>query len=146
MTVVANIMVVYLYWDLYFEDPALVSADGPPVWWREFYVHLMGPVFQWVDAFIIFGCFRRPLRFVGGMAGFIVAYNMWTELILKPFSDSPVGKITSGLPYPFLNDMTLAERLVFYGVNLGLAFAIALICGLIALALRRFAGLGRMPS
>ena len=144
VTVVVNLMVVGLYWQLYFTDPSLVNEDGiPPVWWREYYVHLVGPLLQWIDAFIIFGCFRRPMRVLGGMIGFVLIYNFWLELILRPFSSSPVGTVTNGLPYPFLNDMILSQRIWFYGETLLQGLVLALICGLIALALRRFAGLGR---
>ena len=144
VTVVVNLMVVVLYWQLYFDDPALVNVDGePPVWWREYYLHLMGPILQWIDAFLIFGCFRRPIRVFGGMAGFIVLYSLWLELILRPFSSTPIGTVTNGLPYPFLNDMILSDRIWFYGENLIQGWAAVLLCGLIALALRRFAGLGR---
>ena len=40
---VLNVMVVYLYWKLYFTDPSLVNSDGPSVWYREYYLHGLGP-------------------------------------------------------------------------------------------------------
>ena len=42
-TAVLNIMVVFLYWRLYFIDPALVNGDNTPVWFQEYYLHLIGP-------------------------------------------------------------------------------------------------------
>ncbi|MEX0371350.1 MAG: hypothetical protein AB3N09_12020, partial [Tateyamaria sp.] len=40
---VLNVMVVFLYWRLYFTDPALVNGNGAIVWWLEYYLHALGP-------------------------------------------------------------------------------------------------------
>ena len=143
-TVVLNLLVVVLYWKLHLEDPSLLrSGDIAILWWREYYIHLVGPLLQWIDAFVIFGCFRRPVVASTVFATIFLTYVLWMEMILRPFSRSPVGDITSGLPYPFLNDMTLNERFVFYGTTLLQSLVLVLICTLLAFALRRFAGLGR---
>lgn len=144
VTVVTNLLVVFLYWQLYFTDPALVNGDGEgSVWWREYYVHLMGPVFQWIDAFLIFGCFRRMPRIIPASIAIMLTYVAWIELALRPLSGKPMGKITSGLPYPFLNDMIVPERVIFYSTTILTALVFMAICWLLALMLRRFARLGR---
>lgn len=140
VTVVLNIMIVYLYW-----NTAGVDSDGtPPVWWRQYYIHGLGPALQWFDAFFIFGCFRRPIRIGVGLISVIALYVLWMELVLEPFTSSPVGTATSGLPYPFLNDMTFNSRIEYYGETiLVYGFLAAFVCGLIALLLRRSVGLGK---
>ena len=40
-------------------------------------------------------------------------YFAWLEFLVGPNSNFPVGKITTGLPYPFMNDMLLEHRLIF---------------------------------
>jgi hypothetical protein len=39
------------------------------------------------------------------------------ELVLQPLVDSPVGEVTSGLPYRFLNNMDFGGRSNFYVTN-----------------------------
>ena len=84
VTVVLNAMVLFLYWSLFFRDPALVNGDGPIIWWREYYIHLAGPVLQMLDALLIFGCFRHMRRILPmGILIFLV-YVMWIEAVLRP--------------------------------------------------------------
>ena len=54
------------------------------------------------------------------------------EFYSRPLYDAPKGSVTSGLPYPFLNDMIVNERLVFYATTVvttliffGIAWALA---------------------
>ena len=42
------------------------------------------------------------------------AYILWIELAISPANAMPRGRVTSGLPYPFLNNMEAGDRLVFY--------------------------------
>ena len=64
--------------------------------------------------------------------GVIAAYVLWAELVLQPMNDTPMGSVTSGLPYPFLNDLELVGRSVFYGSNF--AISIVLLVGFVGLA------------
>ncbi|WP_157937699.1 hypothetical protein [Oceaniglobus roseus] len=111
---VLNALVVLLYWRLYLIDPALVNGANGIVWWQEYYLHLAGPVLQWIDALLLMGAFRAPLRVLGVLAVLVLAYVGWIELAVAPLNATPVGDATSGLPYPFLNDLDLADRLRFY--------------------------------
>lgn len=119
VTAVLNAMVVILYWRLYLEDPALVRGSGSLdiKWWREYYLHLLGPLLQWIDALFIARVFRRHTQAVTSLIGVVVAYALWVELFVKTFNDTPVGSVTSGLPYPFLNSMQLDERITYYATN-----------------------------
>ncbi|MGR3502702.1 hypothetical protein [Pseudaestuariivita sp.] len=129
---VLNAMVAVLYWRLYLIDPGLVNGGRPIVWWQEFYLHALGPALQIVDALLIGQVFRRIWRAVLPLSAIIAAYILWAELFVQRFNVSPSGSVTSGLPYPFLNNLELAERAVFYGTNFGVALGM----------LGAFAGLG----
>jgi hypothetical protein len=129
---VLNGMVVILYWRLYFQDPALVNQSGPVPWHQEYYLHVLGPALQLFDAVVIGRVYRRVWRAALVLVGVIAAYVAWAELFVARFNDFPIGSVTSGLPYPFLNSMVWDDRLGFYGFN-GVA-ALGLLVG--------FAGLG----
>jgi hypothetical protein len=47
-----------------------------------------------------------------------VSYVAWTEMVTGPFNNTPVGSKAAGLPYPFLNDMVLGDRLAFYAISI----------------------------
>ncbi|GGE53006.1 androgen-induced gene 1 family protein [Actibacterium pelagium] len=121
---VLNVMVMFLYWKLYFTDPNLLHADGPPPFLQQYYLHLAGPFLQIFDALFIARVYRRPLRAVPQLMAIIMAYVAWGELVIQNLNDSPAGSVTSGLAYPFLNSMTFPERGVFYASNAGIALVI----------------------
>ncbi|KKL67976.1 hypothetical protein LCGC14_2129570, partial [marine sediment metagenome] len=79
-----------------------------------YYLHGVGPVLQMVDALILFGAFRRPLATLGATLAGIIAYVIWIEGLVGPLNTAPAGLVTSGMPYPFLNDMGFADRAGFY--------------------------------
>ncbi|NSX56678.1 hypothetical protein [Parasulfitobacter algicola] len=143
ITAVLNGMVVFLYWRLYFIDPALVNSDEP-VWWREYYLHLLGPMLQWIDALFIHRGNRRPLWAAVGIAVVISLYVAWIEGIVQRLSNFPAGSVTSGLPYPFLNDMTFTERLTFYVSNFMIALILLTIVVILAALLNHL--LPRRPQ
>lgn len=134
---VLNVMVVFLYWRLYFTDPALVNNNGPIVWWLEYYLHGLGPALQIIDALVVGRVFRRVWRAVLPLLAIIGAYVAWAELFVQRFNDSPVGSVTSGLPYPFLNGMDWSERLGFYGMNAATALGLLAVFGVIGAVLAR---------
>jgi hypothetical protein len=136
-TSVINVMVVYLYWKLYFTDPALVNGDGPIVWHQEYYLHAVGPALQIFDALFIGRVYKRVWRAALPLLGIILVYVAWAELFVQRFNTTPVGSVTSGLPYPFLNSMELSGRAAFYGANIGMAMAILLGFGIIGVLLYR---------
>ena len=134
---VLNIMVVYLYWQLFLTDPSLVNGGRAPLWHQEYYLHLLGPFLQVFDALFIGRVFRRVWRGVLPLVGLIAAYVLWSETVLQRLGDQPQGAVTSGLPYPFLNDMELAERLTFYGANCAVAVGLLAVFGLIGMLFYR---------
>ncbi|OSP54451.1 androgen-induced gene 1 family protein [Pseudoruegeria sp. SK021] len=114
---VLNALVVASYWRLYFTDPALVNGDTQIAGYREYYLHLAGPVLQWIDVLFLKRAFRFPLCTAVWLGALVVIYVLWAEVLVAPLNLTPVGTVTSGLPYPFLNDMPLAARLRFYGLT-----------------------------
>jgi len=78
--------------------------------------------------------FRRVWRAALPLTLIIGAYVAWAELFVQRFNERPVGSVTSGLPYPFLNNMELSERAVFYAANAGMALGLLVV----------FAGMGAL--
>lgn len=109
-----NFMVVFLYWRLWFEDPSQVQGSGAPVWWLEYYVHALGPLLQWIDMLFIHRNIRGFFRALVLMLVTIAAYIGWIELVVQRYNDRPWGDVTSGLPYPFLNNLEIGGRAAFY--------------------------------
>lgn len=125
VTATVNMIVVVSYWRLYFDDPALVNGGKAIVAYREYYLHLVGPVLQWIDVLFIKRAFRNPLRTVAWLFVLVLVYVAWTEAVIAPLNATPVGEVTDGLPYPFLNDMALRARMSFYAATFasGVVFA-----------------------
>ena len=133
MTAVVNTMVVILYWRLYLADPFSVTSDGAlSSWHLEIYLHLLGPLLQVIDAIFVHRSFRCLGRASFWLVGVIGGYIAWGEIVLQPLNTSPSGSVTSGLPYPFLNNLDLAERISVYGSYFGAALIILLVYGAIA--------------
>lgn len=131
---ILNALVVFSYWRLFFTDPALVNGTKQIVAYREYYLHLVGPLLMWIDLLLLKRGYRRALPSIAGLAVLIIVYALWAEVLVGPRNDAPVGTVTTGLPYPFLNDMDLQDRLIFYSTIFatGLVF-VALFRGLAAL-------------
>lgn len=138
-TTVVNAMVVFLYWRLFFEDPTSVTRDGElGQFYLELYLHGLGPLLQWIDATFIHRSFRRLGSAAIWLVGVVVIYLTWGETLVSWNNESPVGTVTSGIPYPFLNNMELGERLTFYGVNIATAVVLLLVFAGIAWMVKRF--------
>ena len=138
---VINTMVLFLYWRLYLIDPFLVHDKGDPgAWWNNYYLHGLGPLLQIVDALFIARAYRKPLWAVLPLLVFVLVFVSFGEIVLQNMSDYPTGSVTSGLPYPFLNNMGTADRAVYYAQNAGLGlFLLAAFAALtwVATRLRR---------
>lgn len=139
MTAAINTMVVILYWRLYFADPTSVTPDGQlAAWHLEIYLHLVGPALQVIDTIFIHRSYIRLGPAFAWLVGVILTYLLWAELLVGPLNATPAGRVTSGLPYPFLNNLELADRLAFYAVNLVTGIVLLLVFAGMAWAVRRF--------
>lgn len=129
--------VVVQYWRLYLMDPLNVSPAEGTLWWNEYYLHALGPILMWIDAFFIFGVFSRlkPVFLATLVLG--IAYPVLCKLVLHPMNDKPVGTVTAGLRYPFLNNMEFGTRMIFYGFSTLANFVFILIGWAIARGIAR---------
>ena len=108
-----GIFTVILYWGLFFIDPNMVNyTDQRLNFFREYYLHLLGPILLIVEAFLFTKAFKNFLGITIWAAVINFGYFSWIELIVAQLNDLPRGNITNGLPYPFMNDMILTERLI----------------------------------
>jgi len=135
--VVLAAVVVFMYWKLWFTDPSLVSSRGPNVWYQTYYLHALGPALVALDAFIILGAFVFLGRTIVAVLMILIPYILWLEILVGPFNSLPVGTATSGLPYPFLNNMEQTERLGFYGTVIGTAVVFTLVGWVISKVISR---------
>ena len=71
------------------------------------------------------------------LSGLVVSYILWMELIVSPMNDSPIVDVTNGFPYPFLNDLELSGRALFYVSNFVVAFLLLLGFAALAWAVRK---------
>ena len=126
-TAVLNAMVVFLYWKLYFIDPSLVNYSGSIVWFQEYYLHILGPALIILDALLLNNSFTQVKKGVMTILAICLFYILWSEAVTGPLNDTPEGAVTSGLPYPFLNNMSFSERVSFYATTIvtGLGFYVA---------------------
>jgi hypothetical protein len=144
-TSVVNAMVVLLYWRLYLADPASVTRDGElSVPYLELYLHALGPLLQWIDALFIYRVFRRVGPTLASLLGIVIGYFLWAELAVAPLNGSTMGAVTSGLPYPFLNDLTFDQRMSFYVTNVAVAIILLGLFASAAWAVRRRLGPARI--
>ena len=126
-TAVLNAMVVFLYWKLYFIDPSLVNYSGSIVWFQEYYLHILGPALIILDALLFNNSFTQVKKGVMTILAICLFYILWSEAVTGSLNDTPEGAVTSGLPYPFLNNMSFSERVSFYATTIvtGLGFYVA---------------------
>ncbi len=109
-----GIFTVILYWGLFFIDPNLVNyTDQRLNFLREYYLHLLGPLLLSIEGFFYSRAFKNFLNIAKYAALVNFGYFAWIEFIIAPLNNFPLGKITKGLPYPFMNDMNSTERLIF---------------------------------
>jgi hypothetical protein len=138
MTAVINAMVVFLYWRLYFADPSSVTRNGElGQLYLEMYMHGLGPALQIIDTLFVHRSYRKLTAPIAWFFGVIGAYVAWAELVVGPMNDSPVGTVTSGLPYRFLNNLELPDRAIFYGSNFAIGLVLLLVFAGIAWLIRR---------
>lgn len=111
---VVNGMVVILFWALWLDDPTKVRAGTPLPWHVTYYIHAIGPALLWFDALAVYGGLRRFWWSLAALVGTLLAYLIWVEVFVGPLNEVPYGAVTSGLPYPVLNDLEPGVRAALY--------------------------------
>ena len=117
-----------------------MNGDNTPVWFQEYYLHLIGPAIILIEALFISRAFDQMLWGMSVTVALCVAFVVWTEGFVGPFNDTPVGSVTSGLTYPFLNDMDMGGRMNFYATTIATALVFYLICWAVAWGMRKLRG------
>jgi len=123
---VLNAVVVFLYWKFFSIDPALINAESIP-WYQEYYLHVLGPFLVILDAIIINKSFQKHKQAIAGIILICILYVVWLEYIVSPLNELPLGSFAQGLPYPFLNDLQIKQRSIFYGTTIVIAVGFYLI-------------------
>ena len=115
-----GIFTIILYWGLFFIDPNLVNYTDQCNYtvqrlnlFREYYLHLIGPLLLILEGFLFTRAFKNFLNITLCAAVINFGYFSWIELVVARFNECPKGTITNGLPYPFMNEMVISERLIF---------------------------------
>ena len=128
VTAAVNAACVVMFWRFWLADPGTVTTGEmtPAQLW---YLHGLGPALQWIEVLVLSRGARRIAAPVGWIAAVAVLYVLWIEGGVRPLNEIPGGLVTTGLPYPLLNDMEIAARLSLYaqaaivGIAFGAAFA-----------------------
>ena len=138
MVSVINAMVVFLYWRLYFADPMSVTRNGElSQFYLEMYLHGLGPALQLIDTLFIHRAYRQLKQAFVWLLGVISIYILWSEVAVQRFNDSPMGDVTSGLPYRFLNSLEFPDRAIFYAINFAVGIVLLLVFASISWLIRR---------
>lgn len=127
-----GLYVILMYWGLFFIDPQLVNGDHKPFWLREYYLHLVGPIILWIDVVFIRKALKNIKRMVIFNLSICIFYCIWIEFVIRPLNVEPIGAVTNGLPYPFLNDMSISTRVLFYFFSI--------VIGILPMLFSRFLG------
>lgn len=114
VTAVVNVMTVYLYWSFRLDDPAQIDTGRRLPIAVDMYLHLAGPMLQCLDSVFLHRAFRFPGQATIWLLAAIATYLTLIERVVAPASITPYGSATSGLPYPFLNNLDTSDRLWFY--------------------------------
>jgi len=85
---------------------------------QEYYLHLLGPLLLFADSLFVNRSFRQFKLGIIQALLLSFLYVLWTEFVTGPLNKAPIGSMAAGLPYPFLNDMVLFDRLEFYGISI----------------------------
>ena len=129
VTAAVNAACVVMFWWFWTRDPSALMPGGEIAPSQLWYVHGLGPVLQWFEVLVLSRGARRIAAPVGWIAAVAVLYVLWIEGGVRPLNEVPGGLVTTGLPYPMLNDMELAARLSLYaqaaivGIAFGATFA-----------------------
>ena len=119
-----NFYVLLAYWGLYFLDKSLVQGDASLPLYRQSYLHVGMILLCWIEGFVFHRIWVKTGRVIALFFAFFLGYMAWLELVLMP--------INGAFPYPFLNDMSFVQRMMFHGGSMlvsalfmGLAYVVS---------------------
>lgn len=119
-----------LFWRFQLDDPSVLgpaSAGASPL--AIAYLHGIMPLLVWIETVFLSRASRGLPAAIGWLLVTLLAYVLWIEAAVLPLNPVPAGAVTSGLPYPLLNDMTQPERIVLYARSSALGLALLVLAG-----------------
>ncbi|PPR78794.1 MAG: hypothetical protein CFH01_00798 [Alphaproteobacteria bacterium MarineAlpha2_Bin1] len=117
-TLAMNFVVIILYWGLRVIDKSYLDVNTENwtlfEWFWDFYLHWGMSILVLIE--ILF--FKKSIIKISTsyliLMIIFLGYIFWIELFIMPTNNHPCGKFTCGFPYPFLNEMKLTDRSIFY--------------------------------
>ena len=124
---ILNAIVVFLYLKLYFTVSKPVNCSRSIVWYREYYLHLVGLVILIVDSLFFIVSFRQIHKCFLMSLRICLLHIFWSKILISPLNNTPQGSVSNGLPNPFLNDMHLQDSVELYLTTITTALAFYLV-------------------
>ena len=113
-----NVVVIVLYWGLRFIDQGYLNVNTDDwtlfEWFWDFYLHWGMSVLVLIEILFFNKAIIRILNSYFILMIIFFGYIFWIELLIMPNNDDPCGEYNCGFPYPFLNEMELTDRSIFY--------------------------------
>ena len=117
-TLSMNVVVIILYWGLRIIDQSYLDVNTDDwtlfEWFWDFYLHWGMSVLVLIEILIFNKAIIKILNSYLILMVIFFGYIIWIELLIMPNNDDPCGKYNCGFPYPFLNEMEITDRSIFY--------------------------------
>ncbi|MBL42488.1 MAG: hypothetical protein CMM49_07510 [Rhodospirillaceae bacterium] len=117
-TLSMNFVVIALYWGLRIIDKSYLDVNTEDwstfEWLWDFYLHWGMSILLLIELFFFNKSSSKTISSYFTLMVIFFSYIFWIELIIMPNNDEPCGNYTCGFPYPFLNEMELSDRNIFY--------------------------------
>ena len=117
-TLSMNLVIIVLYWGMRSVDKTLLDIDNSDwsifqIAW-DYYLHWGMSIIVFTEAiFFSNKTSKLKIEYITLMSVFL-GYIFWIEIFISKFNQYPCGKISCGFPYPFLNEYSNKERIIFY--------------------------------
>lgn len=113
-----NFVIIALYWGMRILDQSLLDVNTENWTFREwawdFYLHWGMTIFILVELVFFTNIIKNFIKTYAALLLIFFGYIFWIEAFISKFNNSPCGKLTCGFPYPFLNDLDVKGRIIFY--------------------------------
>ena len=117
-TIAMNIVVIALYWGMRSVDETLLDVNTEKwtllQWIWDSYLHWGMALIVLIEAIIFNSIYDKLIRAYTVLIVIFLGYIFWIETFVSQYNTDPCGSINCGFPYPFLNDLNISERTIFY--------------------------------
>ncbi len=130
----ASVSYAGLYWVFFLGAPGsgALPVSFEPV--TTAIIHSVVPLLQIINTIFFVNSFQRLKPIMYRILVLTIAYVIWLIVLVAPLNDTPSGTVTSGYPYPFLNNLSFIEVLGSLIVGIVL---LTMLCALLVAFLRR---------